>query len=280
MKVTKTTSILKTDRSFIYFTLPIVFLMIASSSIGIFYQGIYSRETTDWFSQTIGQDFSNLLITVPALILSAFFASKGNRAGKIIWTGVMITNVYAFVIYSFALHFNFLFHVYCAILGVSVYSVLYFFIKNLTVDFKSWFTDRVPVKAVGIFLIVIAALFTLLWLSQSLPAVLINQAPESITKDGLLTNPVHALDLSFYLPLIFISAIMLLKKKSLGYLLAPMMIVFAVMTNINIILLLIASMVITVSNTWPTIIVFVVFTMVCFLFMWQMFRHLRKAEED
>ncbi|WP_204988048.1 hypothetical protein [Sporolactobacillus pectinivorans] len=274
------TNALKTDKSFIYFTLPIVILMAVTSSIGIFYQGIYSRETIDWFSQTIGQDFSNLFVTVPALILSAFFASKGNRVGKIIWTGVMITNVYAFVIYSFALHFNFLFHVYCAILGLSIYSVIYFFIKNLTVDFKSWFTDRVPVKAVGIFLIVIAALFTLLWLSQSLPAALINQAPESITKDGLLTNPVHALDLSFYLPLIFISAIMLLKKKSLGYLLAPMMIVFAVMTNINIILLLIASMVIMVSNTWPTIIVFVVFTMVCFLFMWQMFRHLRKVEED
>lgn len=261
---------------FMSFTIPIVLLMIASSSIGIFYQKIYERETIDWFSQTIGQDFSNVFVMVPVLVLSAFFASKGYRAGQIIWAGFMITNVYAFVIYSFALHFNFLFHVYCAILGLSIYSVLYFSVKYLTTDFRSWFTDQLPVKAIAIFLIVTASLFTLLWLSQSLPAALVNQAPESVEKAGLLVNPVQVLDFSFYLPLMFLSGFMLLKKKSLGYLLASIMIVFALMTTVNIISLMIASMKFTASNNWEPLIVFGIFTVICFYFFLQMLRHLKK----
>ncbi|WP_206663590.1 hypothetical protein [Sporolactobacillus shoreae] len=270
------TSTLKIDKRLIYFTLPIVILMTVTSLTGIFYPGIYDKETTDWFAQTIGQDFSNLLVTVPALLITSFFASKGSRIGKIIWSRVMITNVYAFVIYSFAVPFNFLFHIYCAILGLSVYSVIYFFIKHLTTDFKNWFTDRVPVKAVGIFLIVIAALFVLLWLSQSLPGALANRVPESVAADGLLTNPVHVLDFSFYLPLMFLSGCLLLKKRTLGYFLAPMMLVFGMMTNINIIALMIATMMIMATNTWPMIIAFAVFTVACFGFLLAGLRCIKK----
>ncbi|MDF2909561.1 MAG: hypothetical protein K0Q56_441 [Sporolactobacillus laevolacticus] len=266
---------IKTDKRFIYFTIPIVVLMTISSGIGVFHPNLYARETTDWLSQTIGQDLSNLFVVVPALILSSFFASRGSRAGMMIWIGVMITNIYSFVIYAFAVHFNFLFHVYCAILGLSIYSVLYFFKKYGNTDFKLWFTDKVAVKSVGMLLIVIAALFALLWLSDSLPAVLRNTVPENLVKDGLLTNPVHVLDFSFYLPLMVLSAIMLMKKQSLGYLLAPMMLVFAIMTAINIISLMAVSMMYLASNTWPMIGVFSILVLVCLGFLWRMLIRLR-----
>lgn len=264
----------KQDRSFLYFTFPIIALMLVTSSIGILNSGIYSRETTDWQAQTIGQDYSNLVVTVPALLIAALFAAKGNRIGKIIWAGVMITNVYAFVIYSFAVPFNFLFHLYCAILGLSVFSVIHFFINHLTINFTSWFTGKVPVKTIGIFLVVVAALFILLWLSQSLPGALANRVPESVSKDGLLTNPVHVLDFSFYLPLMFISGISLMRRKAIGYFLAPVMIVFGIMTNINILSLMIVSMVMIGTNTWPMIIIFSIFTAVCFGFLWVMLRNI------
>lgn len=92
-------------------------------------------------------------------------------------------------------------------------------------DFKSWFNEKTPTKAVGSFLMVIAVVFIFLWLSDSLPAVLTGTVPESIVKDNLTTNPVQALDFSFFLPLMITAAISLIKKKSLGYLLAPMMII-------------------------------------------------------
>lgn len=266
----------KPDKTLLYFTIPIVILIAICSSIGIWYQNLYSRETIDWLSQTIGQDISNLFFVVPILLVSSFYASKGNKIAKIIWIGTMITNIYSYVIYCFAVHFNFLFHVYCLILGLSIYSVIYFFINNFKEDFRDWFTKKVPTKAIGIFLFTIAVIFVLLWLSQSLPGVLNNTIPDSIIKDGLLTNPVHALDFSFYLPLMFIAAVMIIKKKTLGYLLAPMMTVFGIITNINIICLMSVAMEKTSSNNMPMIIVFSIFTIVCLGFLWLMLKNISK----
>lgn len=153
---------LKTENTFkeLGLTIGIVILIIICSSIGISYQKLYSKENVDWLAQTIGQDISNVLFISPTLLISAFYASKGNRVAKIIWIGTMITNVYSYVIYCFAVYFNFLFHVYCIILGLSIYSVIKFFIKNINVNFKSWFSESIFTKAIGIYLFIIALIFT------------------------------------------------------------------------------------------------------------------------
>lgn len=264
------------DKCMLYFSIPIVILIVICSSIGIWYQGLYSKETVGWLSQVTGQDISNLIFVSPILITCAFYASKGNKTAKIIWIGTMITNIYSYVIYSFALHFNFLFHVYCSILSLSIFSVLNFFIKNINVNFKNWFTEKTPTKPIGIFLFIIGLMFSFLWLSDSLPAVLTNTVPESITNDNLLINPVQALDFSFYLPLMFISSVMLIKKKVLGYLMAPMMMVFAIITNVNIICLLVVTMQRTLSNNSPVIIVFCLFTIVCCVFLGSFLKNISK----
>lgn len=266
------------NKTLLCFTVPTVILMTITSSIGIWYPDFYARETIDWVAQSIGQDISNLFIVVPVLIISAIFASKGSRTAKLIWAGTMTTNIYAYVIYTFAVHFNFLFHVYCLILGLSLYSVICFFMNHVKENFSKWFTEKAPTRAVGIFLLVIAVLFVLLWLSQSLPAALSNTVPESIVKDGLLTNPVHALDLSFYLPLMGIAAVMILKKKTLGFLLAPVMIVFSIMTGLNILSLMIVSMTLMPSNNLPMIIGFSTLTLICLGFLWLFLRRIRGAE--
>jgi len=265
------------DKSLLYFSIPIVILMVICSSIGIWYQGLYSKETVGWLSQVTGQDISNLIFVSPILIVSAFYGSKGNKTAKIIWMGTMITNIYSYVIYTFALHFNFLFHVYCLILALSIFSALDFFIKNINENFRNWFIEKTPTKRIGIFLFVIGLMFTFLWLSDSLPAVLTNTVPESVAKDNLLINPVQALDFSFYLPLMFISSVMVIKKRVLGYLLAPMMMVFAIITNLNIISLLFVTMQKTPVNNIPIILAFCMFTMLCFAFLWTFLKHVSKS---
>lgn len=267
----------KTDKVLFCFTVPVVILIVICSSTGIWYQKLYARETMDLLSQCIGQDISNLFFVAPILLIAAFFVLQRNRIAKMIWLGTMITNIYAYMIYCFAVHFNFLFHVYCVILGLSIYSVIYFFMTHMKEDFRNWYTEKVPVKTIGTFLMIIAVLFVFLWLSQSLPAAIANTVPESILNDGLLTNPVHVLDFSFYLPLMFISAVMLMKKKALGYLLAPMMLIFAVITNLNIISLTFVTMEKTSSNNLPLIICFSIFTIVCVGFLWLMLKNILKS---
>ena len=50
------------------------------------------------------------------------------------------------------------------------------------------------------------------------------------------TNPVHILDLGFYLPAIIAAGALLLKRKPFAYTLAPAFIVFIILTGLPILL--------------------------------------------
>ncbi len=53
---------------------------------------------------------------------------------------------------------------------------------------------------------------------------------------ALPTNPIHILDLGFFLPAVIATGVMLLKRKPLAYTLAPAFIVFLVLTGIPILI--------------------------------------------
>jgi hypothetical protein len=83
---------------------------------------------------------------------------------------------------------------------------------------------------------VVAILFALLWLSEDVPALLNGVRPQSVIDMNLPTNPVHVLDLGFFLPAVLLSAVWLLRQVPLAYTLAPAFIVFLVLTGIPILL--------------------------------------------
>jgi hypothetical protein len=74
----------------------------------------------------------------------------------------------------------------------------------------------------------------LLWLSEDLPALFSGKIPQSLTENGLLTNPVHVLDLGLVLPGMIITAVLLWRKKLLGSLLAIPLLVFIILTAMGI----------------------------------------------
>jgi hypothetical protein len=125
-------------------------------------------------------------------------------------------------------HFNVLFLLYCAVLGLSFFSLasLGGVLQGNTVP--SWFVaERVPVRLAGVTQVAFGALFALIWLSEIVPALLRGAPPPSVVEAGLLTNPVHVLDLSLLLPGLLLSGISLLRRRPLGLLLSPLMLWFA-----------------------------------------------------
>jgi len=85
-------------------------------------------------------------------------------------------------------------------------------------------------------LIVTAILFGLLWLSQDLPALLAGKAPQSVIDMSLPTNPVHILDLGFFLPAVIVTGVLLLRCRPLAYTMAPSLLVFLLLTGLPILL--------------------------------------------
>lgn len=70
-------------------------------------------------------------------------------------------------------------------------------------------------------LIAIGVLFTMLWLREILPAVVSGAPSPSASAWQVPTNPVHVLDLAFFLPATATSGILLLRRHRLGYTTAP-----------------------------------------------------------
>ncbi len=209
-------------------------LLVFVSTIGLFFPNVYLKETPNWTAQAVGQDIFDLFLVVPFLLITAVFIRMKRRTGLLLWSGAIFYLIYSFVIYSFAVHFNHLFILYCLILGLSFYSFMYFLVSQIKQPIADWFDNKVPTKGIGIYLIAIACVFYLLWLSEIVPAMIAGATPRNIIEMGLLTNPVHALDLSIVLPGIIIVGALLLRRKPLGLLLAPTVLVFMVLMDITI----------------------------------------------
>jgi hypothetical protein len=215
-------------------SLPLTIFAGVSSCAGILIPDFYSSETLNWQAQSAGQDIIDLFLIVPVLLVSAFFARRHNKNALLIWAGTVMYLSYTFLIYCFDVHFNRLFIIYCMTLGLSFYSLLYFFYSQMkTLDVMD---VKVPalIKTAGIYFLITACLFYFLWLSEIIPAMMDNTIPKSLRDVGLPTNAVHVIDLSLFLPGIFITGILLLKKRQAGFLLAPIMLTFFVLMDITI----------------------------------------------
>jgi hypothetical protein len=132
------------------------------------------------------------------------------------WLGCLSFTVYNYAIYAFSIHFGALFLVWIGVLGLSLFAL----IGGLTAldpsALKARFAGR-PVRLPGWFLIVVAVLFALLWLSEIVPDLLAGRPSTSATAWDVPTNPVHVLDLAFFLPAACLSGVLLLRHHWLGY---------------------------------------------------------------
>lgn len=204
---------------------PIAALVAVCTIAGIRAPAIYARETVSWATQGVGQDWVSLLVAVPALVVAGALAARGSRRAQLILGGVLLYTAYSYAIYAFAVHFNPLFLVYCAVLGLSVFALIGL-VAALSAEADG---AGAPQRlAVGT-LFALAGVFGALWLRQDLPATLQNRPPADLATTGLLSNPVHVLDLSLLLPMFVIAGVSLRRRSRLGRVLAPIALAFAVM---------------------------------------------------
>ncbi|MCC7130614.1 MAG: hypothetical protein B6D39_04160 [Anaerolineae bacterium UTCFX2] len=226
----------RASTTWLWLSIAAALLAIAGSVIGLAVKSIYSGLTAVFLPQALAQDIANLAIVSPLWIILAALALRGSLRAYLLWLGVLAFTVYNYVIYTFSIPFGALFLLWVAIFGMSLFSLIG---GIATADHEvvaSHFPNRGAIKVTAWFLIVVAVLFSFLWLSEDVPALLANTRPQSLVDMGLLTNAVHVLDLGFFLPAVIVTGVMLIKRKPLAFTLAPAFIVFLVLTGIPILI--------------------------------------------
>jgi hypothetical protein len=213
--------------AWLWFTVPTAILLTIAAGGGGFINGLY-RDNPGFAAQARGQDFVSLVVVLPALVIAAFLAHRGSPRARLLWMGGLVYLVYTYVIAAFDVKFNLLFLVYVALLGCSLYALIGSLATTDMVGIKACFTEKTPVKAVSIYLGVLAVLFYLMWLGEIVPALMAGRIPQSILDNGTPTNAVHVLDMAWILPAFGITAVNLWRKQVLGYTLAGTLLSYAV----------------------------------------------------
>jgi hypothetical protein len=209
----------------LWFTIPNAILLAVATGCGLLIQGLY-HDTAGFAAQAIGQDFISLTVTFPALIISAILTGRGSGRARLVWLGILTYIVYTYAIAAFNVRFNQMFLVYVALLGFSIYTLIFGIVYTDLAKIKALFEEKTPVKTVSTFLAVLAMLFYFLWLRELVPSLIKGTVPKSITDSGLPTNAVHVLDMAWMLPVMLMTAVWLRQKQPVGYTLAGILLTF------------------------------------------------------
>ena len=213
-----------------------VLLAIAGNILALTSASIYARLTPAFLPQALAQDIASLAVVAPTWLVLAVLALRGSLRAYLLWLGVLAFTVYNYVIYTFSVPFGPLFLLWLAVFGLSLYSLIGGVASADHGSVQSAYQSEVAVKIIAWFLIVVGILFALLWLSEDVPALLAGKTPQSVVDMGIPTNPVHILDLSFFLPAVLITSWLLLRRRPLGYTLAVPFLVFLILTGVPILI--------------------------------------------
>jgi hypothetical protein len=190
-------------------------LAAVAAGAGLLVSGLY-RDTDDGIRQARATDLVTLLFAVPALALGMWRARAGSVGGHLVALAALGYLAYSYAIYAFSVVINPLTPVHIAILGLATWALVLtvFGLGDATVDLASGF--RLPRRFTGGFLIAVAGLFAMLWLSQIAGAITSGRLPAAVLDLGLPTSPVYSLDLAFAVPLITLAGVWLIRRDHRG----------------------------------------------------------------
>jgi hypothetical protein len=260
-------------------SLVLIAALAVASYYGAFVPGTYARDSASMAAQGMGQDVFDLFFVVPLLAIALVLVLRQHRLALLVLCGTLLYILYSYVIYAFGVHFNRMFLIYCLTLGSSLYAFLLTVYELGRMQVKQWFSQRVPVRTIGVYFLVIAALFYGLWLKDVVPALLSNSLPASVRDDGLLVNPVHVVDMAIALPGLILTAILLLRRHPLGYLFALVFLIFLILLAVAIIAMVVALKVQGISEDTSLTGIFIVLALVNSVFLY-LFLHNCKVAQD
>ncbi len=196
-----------------------------AAGIGLWVPEVY-RETAWVLPQNRGQD----AVTLLALVLHVHVlrrAQQGSPRAALIWLGLLGYLAYTYTGAAFAYAFNELFLVYVALFAGTGAALIAGLSAVDAGELQDGFDERTPRRAVSIFLVALAAMLCLLWLSQIVPFLTHGVLPDMILRARTPTVFVFVLDLGVVVPLALLGAWWLWRGRPWGYVLAGFVLVKA-----------------------------------------------------
>ena len=181
-------------------------------------RGLYHFDTVSSAAQQRAQDVVTLALGIPLLLASARMAARGSLRGRLLLSGTLGYFLYTYASMSFNTAYNQLFLVYVALFSLSLFG---FVLTLMTFDVAALparFSDQLPRRGIAGLFFVVGGFLSLAWLGRIGPSLLTGAPPFGL--ESTTTLVIQVLDLGLVVPLAVIAAVLLLRRRPWGYLLA------------------------------------------------------------
>lgn len=259
---------------------PFEFTSIRGETVEIYGDGIYKFDSKSIVAQAKAQDAVTLFLGIPLLVFSWILFRKNSIKGKLLLTGTLAYFLYTYISYTFLSAYNELFLIY-----VTLYSIcLFAFILSIrTINISALpelYSNKFPKVTIAVFLMFVGFSITMMWMGRIVPPLLKGRPPAGL--ESYTTLPIQAMDLGLVVPVSVLAAILLLKAKPWGFLLASIILIKAVTLTAAIDAMIIAQLMAGFKLNIAELVLFPTFTVFTIILTIFLFKHIsnEKTEQD
>jgi hypothetical protein len=184
-------------------------------------QGLYYYDSVSSAAQMQANDLISLLVGLPLLLISSYFAFRASLRGQILLAGTLGFFLYSYMSMSVLAAYNVLFLLYVALFGLSLYAFLLMMLSFDLDVLSKRFSEHFPHKWIAALLFTVAGFLLLAWLGRILPEM---QAGYIASLENTTTRVIQAMDLALICPAAILAAILLLRRQPIAYLLASVLV--------------------------------------------------------
>ena len=211
---------------------PFPFTTLHGQTVEIYGRGLYQNDTVFAAAGFKGVDAIVLFVGLPLLAISFMLYRRGSLWGRFLLSGMMSYFLYIGASLTFSAAFNRLFLVYTALFSASLFALIAVFTTIDAQALPGQISPRLPHRVMAVFMFVAGLGTFLLWLSELVGPILQGRTPATLGPYTTLFT--HGLDSAIITPAAVLTGVCLLRRKALGYLLAPPFLILCILNGFNV----------------------------------------------
>ena len=192
-------------------------LMLLQAVTGVAFPGLY--RDVDWVTAAwYGNDLVTALVAAPLMVWALMAVRRGSRRAQLIWYAMLGYCVYNYAFYLFGAQLNWFFPVYVMLFALPVFALILALGRVDASQIASGFSGRTPVKWISGYMLFTGIGLAVAWTAQWLNFMLTGAVPAIGEEEFKL---IASLDLSYMVPWFLLGAVLLLRRRPWGYIIAP-----------------------------------------------------------
>ena len=181
-------------------------------------RGLYYWDTVSMAAQMQANDLITLILGLPLLAVSFWYSRRGSLRARFLLAGTLGFLLYTYLTMAVGAHYNALFLVYVALFSASLFAFILVMLSFDLSELPTRFSENLPHGWIAGLLLFAAAFLSLAWLGRIAATFTPGAVPALENTTSMF---IQAMDLGLIVPLCVLSAVLLLRRRPWGYLLAP-----------------------------------------------------------